>query len=499
MAIYHFSTQIIGRSSGKSAVASAAYRAGEKMYDEHTGLAFDYTRKQKIDYTEIIAPDNAPAWVQDREKLWNEVEFTEKRKDAQLAREFNIALPVELNKEQQIELVRNFSKDNFVDDGMIADIAIHNQDGENPHAHIMLTTREIGPDGFGKKNREWNERDLHNQWREEWANYANRELERIGSQERIDHRSLEEQGIDREPQIHVGPVANAMEKRNKDFLSERGEENRKIIELNKYREQQQRQIEEYKKEQQQLEKEIAEIQKKKEQQLEKERAAEKVRDRESTQQPKTETVTKDMPEQIRPATLEDARKEVNETYDAQDKQSKAVADLQHELQLIKSTLWKVNTLQDQVAEIDKKLSQINKFNPFQRSEFKELQGLKAEYDRQLRIALGQENPEALFEKMHQKEKTLSGEERKLADIQQKHEKARDKFSYLKREEKKIQHKAELKQAGQLHAKMKAGHKLSLNEMKLVNTHAKELNIKPIKIPEMKMPKMKSLAHEELQR
>ncbi len=231
MAIYHFSAQIINRSKGRSSVAAAAYRAGQRFEDERTGLSHDYTKKSGIEHTEILAPDNSPEWVNDRAKLWNEVEIAEKRKDAQTAREINVALPRELKKEQQIECVRSFVKDNFVNKGMVADIAIHSNDIENPHAHIMLTMRDITPEGFGKKNREWNDKEQLEQWREKWAEYANKALERSGHTDRIDHRSLEAQGIDREPQIHVGPHAAAMEK--KGILSEKGERNREIQEINK--------------------------------------------------------------------------------------------------------------------------------------------------------------------------------------------------------------------------------------------------------------------------
>lgn len=242
MAIYHFSAQIISRAKGRCSVAAAAYRSGKKLNDERTGLGFDYTRKTGIKHTEILTPPSAPAWASDREKLWNEVEKIEKRKDAQLAREVNIALPRELKIEQQIELTREFVKDNFINKGMIADISIHNADNKNPHVHIMLTTREVCEDGFGKKNREWNNKEHLEQWREQWAKCVNRNLEKANIKDRIDHRSLEEQGIDRIPQIHVGVHANAREK--KGFETERGNLNReikdfntKLVELRQYKEQ----------------------------------------------------------------------------------------------------------------------------------------------------------------------------------------------------------------------------------------------------------------------
>lgn len=231
MAIYHFSAQIISRKQGRSSVASASYRAGEKLHDERTDLTFDYTKKRGIEHKEILAPSNSPEWISDRQKLWNEVEKVEKRSDAQLSREINIALPRELNLENQIKLTKEFVNDNFVNKGMVADISIHSTKSDNPHAHIMLTLRELDEDGFGKKNREWNKKDLLEQWRESWAEYANRALEKENINERIDHRTLEAQGIERVPQLHLGPTANAME--NRGIETYKGNANREIKQLNK--------------------------------------------------------------------------------------------------------------------------------------------------------------------------------------------------------------------------------------------------------------------------
>lgn len=127
MAIYHCAVKIISRSSGRSSVGAAAYRAGEKLENERDGRTHDYTRKDGVVHTEIMTPDNAPEWAKDREKLWNEVEKAEKSIDAQLCREVEVALPTELTPEQQKELVRDYVKDNFVDRGMIADVAIHDK------------------------------------------------------------------------------------------------------------------------------------------------------------------------------------------------------------------------------------------------------------------------------------------------------------------------------------------------------------------------------------
>lgn len=229
MAIYHFSVQIISRGKGQSAVASAAYRSGDRLVDERTGEKKYYSREVKPE-TMILAPSDSPEWVYDREQLWNEVEDIEKRKDAQLAREINVALPRELSYDQQSKLIRNFVQSEFVDKGMVVDLAIHRDDKENPHAHVMLTTRNISVSGFGPKNRDWNDRALLNQWREKWAEYANQSLEQAGVQEEISHLSHEARGLETMPTIHLGHVSHAMEKRGVD--SNRGDINRDRQEYN---------------------------------------------------------------------------------------------------------------------------------------------------------------------------------------------------------------------------------------------------------------------------
>ena len=156
MEIYHFSAQIISRSNGSSSVGSAAYRSGEKIEDERTGIIYDYTRKKGIEHTEIMTPIDAPEWANNRAKLWNEVEKREKSKNSQWSREINIALPKELSLEKQIELTREFVKDTFVDKGMVADIFIHDNKKGNPHAHIMLTMRPFENGTWGaKSNKEY--------------------------------------------------------------------------------------------------------------------------------------------------------------------------------------------------------------------------------------------------------------------------------------------------------------------------------------------------------
>lgn len=210
MAIYHFSAQVISRSQGRSSVAASAYRSSEKLLDERTGEVHDFTRKSDVREKEILLPKGAAEWMSDREKLWNAVEVAENRKDAQLAREINVALPKELSREQNWNLLKDFVQKEFVDKGMVADVAFHqgHKGGEEqPHGHVMLTMREVGPEGFGGKVRAWNNKELLNEWREHWAEHCNRELARQGFDIRIDNRTLEAQGINLEPQSKIGPKA----------------------------------------------------------------------------------------------------------------------------------------------------------------------------------------------------------------------------------------------------------------------------------------------------
>ncbi len=209
MAIYHLSGTIISRSQGRSAVAASAYRSGECLTDERYQKVHDYTRRQGVVHQEILLPKNASQWMADREKLWNAVEATEKRKDAQLSREFNFALPRELTLSQNQELARGFIQSQFVGKGMVADWCIHEEKGpeEEPlyHAHVMLTLREVTPEGFGLKVREWNTKEQLLAWREAWAVEANHHLALHGHDQQIDHRTLEAQKIALEPQHQIGP------------------------------------------------------------------------------------------------------------------------------------------------------------------------------------------------------------------------------------------------------------------------------------------------------
>jgi ATP-dependent exoDNAse (exonuclease V) alpha subunit len=197
MAIYHLRATMISRSQGRSATAAIAYRVGERIEDRRTGLTFDYAAKGGVDHTEILAPDHAPDWVHDRSELWNRVEESETRKNSQVAREVRVALPDELTHAQRVALVRDYAQTQFVDRGMVADIALHapgrEGDERNHHAHILLTTREIDAEGFTTKNRDWNKTELLEGWREAWARDSNAALERAGIEDRVDHRTLKAQ------------------------------------------------------------------------------------------------------------------------------------------------------------------------------------------------------------------------------------------------------------------------------------------------------------------
>ena len=258
MAIYHLHCQIIGRSSRRSAIAAIAYRAGEKLTDQETGIVSDYTRKGGVVYSEIQLCENAPAEYADRSTLWNAVEAIEKTKDAQLAREIEVALPRELEEQEWRQMIRNYCQDNFVSKGMIADWSIHHPDkaNDNPHCHIMLTTRGIKDDGswdvkekkvyaidangdripvidpktgeqkIGARGRkmweretvqtnDWNNKDNILKWREAWAEECNRWIDAYNEKnaqniEHIDHRSYADQGVDRIPGIHVGVASREM-------------------------------------------------------------------------------------------------------------------------------------------------------------------------------------------------------------------------------------------------------------------------------------------------
>jgi hypothetical protein len=228
MASYHLSAQPVKRSEGRSVVAMAAYRAGARLKDERRGIEVDFRRRRGVVHNEILAPEGAAAWLLDRESLWNGVERMEARRDAQLAREINMALPHELDASERLALVRTFVLEHFVALGMVADIAIHapvvekGDDPRNFHAHVLLTMRQAGGGGLRSvKTREWNSENVLVRWRAAWAERQNGALQRQGLSQRVDHRSLADQRskalergdrvaaatLQRTPEIHVGPKA----------------------------------------------------------------------------------------------------------------------------------------------------------------------------------------------------------------------------------------------------------------------------------------------------
>ena len=219
MAIYHLHVGTVSRKTGRSSVAAAAYHAAVKLHNEHDdlthyysekanavnaaayrsgellhneqgGLIHDYTYKRGVAYSEIMLPDNAPHEYQDRATLWNAVEKSEKRCNARTARDIDVALPIEFDSKEQIQLMQKFVKENFVEYGMIADFAIHDKGDGNPHAHVLLTTRNVDIKGFTNKNRDWDKPEYLMKWRENWADVCNDKLRTKGLDERIDHRTL---------------------------------------------------------------------------------------------------------------------------------------------------------------------------------------------------------------------------------------------------------------------------------------------------------------------
>ena len=305
LAIYHLEAKVVSRGAGRSAVAASAYMSCSRLYNDYDGIQHDYTKKQGLVWQEVFLPEYAPRKWQNREKLWNAVEETETAKDSRLAREFVVALPIELSREEQIELLQEFIIEQFVSDGMCADAAIHDTDGQNPHAHILLTVRPLDEQGrwqyktekeylcvrngeergftaaefktaqaegwekqypyyvdkkkkeylppseaearglvradkhpkstrYGRQNpisERWNSEEQLAAWRAAWADVSNRYLERAGREERIDHRSNAERGLDEIPTIHEGPVARQMEAMG--LISDRCKINRQIREQNR--------------------------------------------------------------------------------------------------------------------------------------------------------------------------------------------------------------------------------------------------------------------------
>ena len=233
MAIYHFHARLVKRGQGQSAVAAAAYRSGSKLFEIATGITHDYTHKAGVEHSEILAPIGAPAWVFDRSALWNAVEESEKRKDAQVAREIEVGLPIELKDNEQVALLRDFVKREFVAKGMVADIGIHRDNPNNPHSHILLTTRDLTPEGFGPKSRSWNATSELINWRRGWAEVTNQHLIEAGLGVRIDHRSYREQNLGLTPGVKIG-VSKERQKTPDlpGFLADRVAEQQRIMGAN---------------------------------------------------------------------------------------------------------------------------------------------------------------------------------------------------------------------------------------------------------------------------
>ena len=234
MAIYHFAAKVISRGKGSSAVAAAAYRSASRLFDERIERTHNFTNKAGVVHSEILLPEGAPERWSDRATLWNEVEAAELRKDAQLAREVEFALPREMPQREAIELARSVVQREFVAKGMVADLNVHwdiGKDGQpKPHAHVMLTLREAGPDGFGAKVRDWNRTNALGNWRQAWSAGVNRRLKQLGIESQVDHRTLKAQGIKLEPQLKIGPAAARKEGRAE--WSERAKDHRAIAARN---------------------------------------------------------------------------------------------------------------------------------------------------------------------------------------------------------------------------------------------------------------------------
>jgi hypothetical protein len=209
MAIYHLNIRNISRGKGRSAIAAAAYRAGERLVDARDGRVSDYRNKREIDHTALLVPSEAQGWVHGRERLWNAVETAERRSDARLAKEVNIALPVELSKSDQIALAEAYGRW-LMGQGLIVDVAVHGLSTSNPHFHAMFTTRELKESGFGKKHRWLDDKAFIVKCRQAWTEICNAWLGKGGRPERVDERSLRAQGLTRKPTLHRGVIADKM-------------------------------------------------------------------------------------------------------------------------------------------------------------------------------------------------------------------------------------------------------------------------------------------------
>ncbi|MDC5040397.1 MobA/MobL family protein, partial [Acinetobacter baumannii] len=221
MAIYHFSVKTVARSAGRSATAAIAYRAGEKIYCEREGREHDYSRKTGVEYKEIYLPEGAPQHLKNREKLWNEVEQRETRKNSTVAREFEIAFPSELNQEQRLAMLEELCASIVERHQVAVDACIHaphtgsGSDERNYHAHILMSTRKLTPEGFTEKTRELDQKHSGEieHWREHFADICNMHLDMAGFTARVDHRSYKDQENGLEATLHEGPKVTELRRR----------------------------------------------------------------------------------------------------------------------------------------------------------------------------------------------------------------------------------------------------------------------------------------------
>ena len=238
MAIFHYATKIHSRSTGSSAAGATAYCAGAAVRDPRDNTLYNFSEKNDVVFSQIYLPEGAPEWMADREALAAAIEAREDRstrpESAQLMREIEAALPREIPREERIGLAEAYVQEQFVARGMVVDLNIHEplaRDGNlQPHMHALLTLREVTPDGFGNKVREWNDRALVSEWREAWAEQTNAALEQAGVAERVSHLSYAEQGIDKIPEPKIGAAAMAIEARG--GVSQRGEMWREVQAMN---------------------------------------------------------------------------------------------------------------------------------------------------------------------------------------------------------------------------------------------------------------------------
>src|SRR3546814_12679002 len=227
MASFHLAVKAIGRSAGRSATAAAAYRAGVEITDERTGLVHDYTRKQGVEHSELMLPTDAPEWAADRERLWNAAELAETRKNATVAREYEIALPVELSADERRELALGLAREISERHGVAVDVSIHapgrEGDQRNQHAHLLTTPRRLGPEGLGEKTRELDQKQSGEgeRWGERWAEKKKWALELANVPDRAVHRMHTRQGLEQEPTCPHGHRERSMEERAETQGSER--------------------------------------------------------------------------------------------------------------------------------------------------------------------------------------------------------------------------------------------------------------------------------------